>query len=88
MEEFLCFCSVDDAFSVGAGSLGSALLQDKGLSAFGLRIDSAFDVDKQKVGTKVNDIHIYHIDQFRALAAERKVVIGIITVPADRKSGV
>lgn len=64
LEDFLGFSKVDCAFLVGAGSLGSALLQDKGLSAFGLSIEAAFDVDKAKVGTKVNDIEIFHIDQF------------------------
>ena len=88
LEDFLGFSKVDNAFLVGAGSLGSALLQDKGLAAFGLNIDAAFDVDDAKVGTKVNDIEIYHIDEFRAMAAERNVVIGIITVPAEHAQNV
>ena len=45
-------------------------------------------MDKGKIGTKVNDIEIYHIDQFRAMAAERNVVIGIITVPAEHAQNV
>ena len=56
------------------------------------RVDGAFlvgaDTDKTKIGTKVNDIEIFHIDQFRAMAAERKVVIGIITVPAEHAQNV
>ena len=52
----------------------------KSVSYTHLSIEAAFDVDKAKVGTKVNDIEIFHIDQFRAMAAERNVVIGIITV--------
>lgn len=83
LEDFLGFSRMDSAFLVGAGSLGSALLQDKGLSAFGLQIEAAFDSDKAKIGTKVNDIEIFHIDQLRVMAAERNVVIGIITVPAE-----
>ena len=88
LEDFLGFSKVDSAFLVGAGSLGCALLQDKGLSAFGLSIEAAFDVDKVKVGGKVNDIEIFHIDQFRAMAAERNIVIGIITVPAEHAQNV
>ena len=83
LEDFLGFSRIDNAFLVGAGSLGCALLQDKGLSAFGLQIEAAFDTDKSKIGTKVNDIEIFHIDQFRMMAQERHVVIGIITVPAE-----
>lgn len=88
LEDFLGFSRVDSAFLVGAGSLGCALLQDKGLAAFGLRIEAAFDVDKAKIGTKVNDIEIFHIDQLRTMAAERNVVIGIITVPAEHAQNV
>ena len=88
VEDFLGFRGVDSAFLVGAGSLGCALLQDKGLAAFGLRIEAAFDVDKAKIGTKVNDIEVFHIDQLRTMAAERNVVIGIITVPAEHAQNV
>ncbi|MDE5612794.1 MAG: redox-sensing transcriptional repressor Rex, partial [Odoribacter sp.] len=88
LEDFLGFSRVDSAFLVGSGSLGCALLQDKGLSAFGLRIEAAFDVDKSKIGTRVNDVEIYHIDHFRAMAAERNIVIGIITVPAENAQNV
>lgn len=88
LEDFLGFSSVDGAFLVGAGSLGCALLQDKGLDAFGLRIEAAFDIDRAKIGTRVNDIGIYHIDMFRAMAAERNVVTGIVTVPAENAQNV
>ncbi|MCC8172840.1 MAG: redox-sensing transcriptional repressor Rex [Odoribacter sp.] len=88
LEDFLGFSSVDSAFLVGSGSLGGALLQDKGLAAFGLSIEAAFDIDKSKVGTKVNDIEIHHIDEFRDMAAERQIVIGIITVPAEHAQNV
>ncbi len=88
LEDFLRFNSVDEAFLVGAGSLGCALLQDKGLSAFGLSIVAAFDIDKAKVGAKINDIEIWHIDQLRVMATERNVVIGIITVPAEHAQGI
>lgn len=88
LEDFLGFSRVDGAFLVGAGSLGCALLQDKGLDAFGLRIEAAFDIDRAKIGTRVNDIGIYHIDMFRAMAAERNVVTGIVTVPAENAQNV
>ena len=88
LEDFLGFNRLDNAFLVGAGSLGSALLQDQGLSAFGLKIEAAFDVDRAKIGTKVNGIEIFHIDELRTMAAEKNVVIGIITVPAENAQNV
>lgn len=88
INEFLGFTIMDSAFLVGAGSLGSALLQDGGLLHFGLNIEAAFDIDPYKTGTKVNGIEILHIDQFRDMAAERKVIIGIITVPVENAQAV
>ena len=88
LTDFLGFNSVNNAFLVGAGSLGGALLQDKGLRNFGLHIKKAFDVDKAKIGTKVNDVEIYHIDQFRGMFIEDNVAIGIITVPAECAQGI
>lgn len=86
LEEFLGFSRVDSAFLVGAGSLGSALLQDKGLTAFGLQIEAAFDIDKAKIGTKVNDIEYIILINSGAMAAERNMLIGLLTVPAGKCS--
>ena len=83
LSNFLGFTMMDDAFLVGSGSLGSALLQDDGLSQFGLNIIAAFDVDTDLIGRKINDVTVYHIDQFRDLAQQMNVIIGIITVPAE-----
>lgn len=83
INEFLGFSTMDSAFLVGAGSLGSALLHDTGLLHFGLNIEAAFDVDPLKIGKKVNGIEILHIDQFRDMASVKKVCIGIISVPVD-----
>lgn len=83
LENFLSFNKVNNAFLAGAGSLGCALLQDKGLRNFGLNILKAFDVDGAKVGTKVNDVEILRMDQFRGMPARHNVAIGIITVPAE-----
>jgi len=83
LSNFLGFTAMDQAFLVGAGSLGSALLHDDGLENFGLDIVAAFDINPSIVGKKINDIEVFHIDQFRDLAQEMKAIIGIITVPAE-----
>lgn len=57
--------------------------RNKGLRNFGLNIQKAFDVDKSKIGTKINDVEIFHVDQFRGMPGECNVAIGIITVPAE-----
>jgi len=84
LSEFLGFARMDSAFLVGAGSLGTSLLHDTGLLQFGLNIEAAFDVDPEKIGSKVNGIEIMHIDQFRDMAAAKSVIIGIISVPVEQ----
>jgi redox-sensing transcriptional repressor len=83
LEDFLGFVGVHKAFLFGAGSLGAALLDDSGLSHFGLEIVAAFDVNPALVGTKVNGIPIYHTDRFLDKCNSYHVNIGILTVPIE-----
>ena len=83
LEDFLGFTGIHKAFLFGVGSLGGALLQDSGLKHFGLEIVAAFDVDPALVGTTLNDIPIYHSDEFVHKMSEYDVQIGVLTVPIE-----
>ena len=48
----------------GVGSLGAALLSDSGLEQYGLKIRAGFDVDASIVGQKINNIPVFHSDEF------------------------
>jgi redox-sensing transcriptional repressor len=84
LEGFLGFKSVHRAFLFGVGSLGAALLHDKGLSQFGVEIMAGFDVNPDLVGKEVNGLPVYHINDFQKMQAKMNVSIGILTVPVDR----
>lgn len=64
LEDFLGFTKIHKAFLFGVGNLGGALLQDSGLSQFGLEIVAAFDINPLLVGTRMNGIPIYSTDEF------------------------
>lgn len=83
LENFLGFTSQHRAVVLGVGSLGGALLSDSGLEQYGLKIFAGFDVDEKIVGTKINDIPVYHIENFIQHFKELKPHIGILTVPPD-----
>ncbi len=83
LEDFLGFVGIHKAILFGAGSLGAALLDDSGLSHFGLEIVAAFDVNPNLVGQKVNGIPIYHTDDFLKKVKSYDVNIGILTVPIE-----
>ncbi len=88
LEDFLGFSTVHKAFLFGVGSLGGALLGDSGLSQFGLNIVGAFDVDPKKVGQRINNIPIYHTDEFEQLMKEDRVNIGVLTVPIEKAQNI
>ena len=83
LEDFLGFTKIHKAFLFGVGNLGGALLQDSGLSQFGLEIVAAFDINPLLVGTRMNGIPIYSTDEFEQRLAECQVQIGVLTVPIE-----
>lgn len=82
LEQFLGYRRVDDAFLIGAGHLGLALLGYEGFKERGLNIVAAFDTDPEKVGKRFHGKEILHIDKFAKLVERMKIPIGILTVPA------
>lgn len=83
LEDFLGFTRIHKAYLFGVGNLGGALLQDSGLSQFGLEIVGAFDVNPNLVGTAVNGIPVYHTDDFEKVMSTNPVNIGMLTVPIN-----
>ncbi len=67
---------------VGAGRLGSALLEYGGFASYGLRIVAAFDRDGARVGKTVRGVCIEHVNNLAALGG-RRIDMGIIAVPEE-----
>jgi redox-sensing transcriptional repressor len=88
LEEFLGWKKVNEAFLVGAGSLGSALLGYHKFEEYGLKIVAAFDADRTRVGRKIHSKHVLSVEKLRDLTERMHVLIGIITVPADQAQAV
>ena len=88
LEHFLGWNNVHDAFLVGAGSMGSALLGYNKFEQYGLKIVTAFDLDPSKIGTKIHGKHVLPLDKLPNLAQRMHILIGIITVPATEAQAV
>lgn len=67
---------------VGVGNLGRALLGYRGFHRQGFRLVAAFDVDKNKVGGAIEDVPVYPLDNLHAIVREKRIRLGMITVPA------
>ena len=83
IEIYLGFDKSNEAFLVGAGKLGQALLSYHELQGFGIRVIAAFDIDTNKVDTKYGNTTILHTDKLGELAKRLHVSIGILTVPRE-----
>lgn len=81
LRHFLGFAELHNAVIVGTGSLGSALMRDRGLHRYGLNIVAGFDSDPDIVGTESYGVRVYHIDRMAAVCRDLDVNIAAITVP-------
>jgi len=82
IEQFLGYDNTTDAILVGAGRLGLALMGYKGFQEYGLNILAAFDRNP-KVSHSDNGKPVYTMDKMEAFCREKKVLMGIITVPGE-----
>lgn len=81
---FLGFTVSHRAYLMGVGSLGAALLSDRGLSNYGLDIVGAFDTDPAKIGRVYGDLTVRHPDELPDLMNTDPATIAILAVPAPR----
>ncbi len=88
LEQFLGWKNLNDAFLVGAGSMGSALLGYHKFEQCGLKIVTAFDLDPSKIGSRIHGKHVLPLSKLPDLARRMHVLIGIITVPAAEAQAV
>ena len=70
----------NSAVLVGAGSLGSALLEFPGFSKYGLEIAFAFDCDPARIGQKIGGIVVEDVADLASIE-QRDVNLGVIAVP-------
>jgi len=81
IEAFLNWNTTEDAFIAGVGNLGSAMLGYQRFKKYGLNFVAAFDTDKQKVGTQIDNIPVLSIEKLPDLAKRMKIKFGVLTVP-------
>ncbi|MFJ7685027.1 redox-sensing transcriptional repressor Rex [Peribacillus butanolivorans] len=68
---------------IGVGNLGTAFLNYNFLKNNNTKIEMAFEVSEDKVGKRIADVPIYHMDQIDTLLQENNITAAILTVPAQ-----
>lgn len=73
---------------IGAGKIGSALVQHRGFAERGFDIVAIFDSDPAKVGQSWNGRQVMDIADLESVLTGEPVEIGVITTPADEAQGI
>lgn len=66
---------------LGMGHLGQAITKYFNGKGLKLKITAAFDVDPQKVGTTIDGIPCYHMDDFEQIVEDNEISIVIVSSP-------
>ncbi len=67
---------------IGVGNLGTAFLNYNFLKNNNTKIAVAFDVVEDKVGTKIGEVPVYHMDDLEEVIEREDIQVAILTVPA------
>src|SRR5437588_12240402 len=67
----------------GAGNLGHALSNYRGFSERGFRIVALVDEAAGKVGERIGELEVEHVEDLPAIVAREDVAIGVICTPAS-----
>ncbi len=67
---------------VGAGNIGAAITVNGGFASRGFPVVAIFDVDPRKVGTRVGELVVKHLDEMADFVSTNGVHIGVLAVPS------
>jgi redox-sensing transcriptional repressor len=67
---------------IGVGNLGTAFLNYNFLKNNNTKIECAFDVDPEKMGTLIGDVPILPMDNLEEHLSNENIPVAILTVPA------
>lgn len=68
---------------IGAGYLGHALAHYRGFRTRGFDIKAIFDKHPARIGARMGDLTVQHIDELETTLAKHNIKLAIISVPAE-----
>lgn len=83
LREFLGFSRTHNAIIAGTGSLGAALIADRGLQHYGLNIVAGIDIDPALKGTSICNVPVFDPSELPGLVKKLDAAIGILAVPVE-----
>lgn len=83
LKDFLGFTASHKAVMMGVGSLGAALLADRGLQRFGLDIVAGFDTDPSIIGNTIKGVPVFAVSELSQRRKAYNAEVGILAVPVE-----
>lgn len=83
LEDFLGFNRPNDAFLIGTGKLGSALMAYQGVRDLGVKVIAGFDTDPSKIGTQIENVFVLPMNKLEDMVARLHISIAILCVPEE-----
>jgi redox-sensing transcriptional repressor len=71
----------------GAGHLGKAIASSDIFADHGFRVVAIFDADRAKVGEKIGNTSVRHVDDVKGIVEEEDIVVGVLAVPTVAAQG-
>ncbi len=71
---------------VGAGNLGSALVNSRMFEKRGVDIVAMFDINKEIIGKEIGGVTVYPMEELEIFSKENNIDIAVITVSRDAVS--
>ena len=68
---------------IGAGNLGTAIMNYFNGKRTQLSIVACFDINPNKVGTEIENVFCYHIRDFSEIIKSKNISIAILTIPSS-----
>src|SRR4051812_19776067 len=67
----------------GAGHLGKAIASSDIFADHGFRVVAIFDADPRKVGSKVGNQQVRHVEELRQVVDDEDIVVAVLAVPTQ-----
>src|SRR6201995_3186559 len=72
----------------GAGHLGTAIATSDIFADHGFRVVAIFDVDRERVGTRIGPLTVRHNSALRGGVEDQDIVVAVLAVPSAAAQGI
>ena len=88
LEEILGLKKIWKVIIIGIGLMGRALAMNNLYWGEKFEVKGLFDNDPNKIGNKIRNIEIMHIDKLEKFVKENEIEIAMLTVPASQAQSI